>query len=78
MKINEISYAEAINELEEIVNKMENEDIEVDELSDAVKRAGILIRICREKLKVTEEEVSGLLKEISEAETTAIDNNENE
>ncbi len=78
MKKNEISYAEAINELEEIVNKMENEDIEVDELSDAVKRAGILIRICREKLKVTEEEVSGLLKEISEAETTAIDNNENE
>ena len=78
MKKNEISYAEALNELEEIVNKMENEDIEVDELSDAVKRAGILIRICREKLKVTEEEVSGLLKEISEAETTAIDNNENE
>ncbi len=78
MKKNEISYADAINELEEIVNKMENEDIEVDELSDAVKRAGILIRICREKLKVTEEEVSGLLKEISEAETTAIDNNENE
>ena len=55
MSKNEITYAQAIEELEAIVKRMENEDIEVDELSETVKRAGILIRICREKLKVTEQ-----------------------
>lgn len=78
MKKNEISYTDAINELEAIVNKMESEDIEVDELSEAVKRAGVLIRICREKLKVTEQEVSSLLKEISDAEIAPIDEDDAE
>jgi len=70
MSKNEITYAQAIEELEAIVKRMENEDIEVDELSETVKRAGILIRICREKLKVTEQEVNNLLTEITKAENS--------
>ncbi len=62
------SYEQAITELEEIVNKIESEEISVDELSDKVKRASQLIRICKTKLKNTEEEVNNVLKEISEKE----------
>ncbi|HRS54262.1 MAG TPA: exodeoxyribonuclease VII small subunit [Bacteroidales bacterium] len=68
MENNKLSYSEAIKELEEIVNKMGDENIEVDKLSEAVKRASFLIKLCREKLKITEQEVNDLLKEISEAE----------
>jgi exodeoxyribonuclease VII small subunit len=64
MMKNKITYAEAISELEEIVNEIENEDIGVDELSEKVKRASELIKICKDKLHKTEEEVSAVLKDI--------------
>ncbi|MGB9745905.1 MAG: exodeoxyribonuclease VII small subunit [Bacteroidales bacterium] len=59
-----ISYGEAIAEIEEIIRKIEQEELDVDELSDKVKRVSFLINYCREKLRNTEEEVNNILKEI--------------
>ena len=61
----EILYTKAIEELEEIVSSIENEDVNVDELSVKVKRAAELINICKDKLQKTEEEVDKILKEIN-------------
>jgi len=61
---NKITYSAAILELENIVSEIENADIGVDELSKKVKRASVLIKICKDKLYKTEEEVSTVLKEI--------------
>ncbi len=61
----EILYTKAIEELEEIVTSIENEDVNVDELSVKVKRAAELINICKDKLQKTEEEVDKILKEIN-------------
>lgn len=61
---NKTTYTQAITELEEIVSEIENEDIGVDELSEKVKRASVLIKICKDKLHKTEEEVSAVLKDI--------------
>lgn len=61
---NKTTYTAAIQELEEIVSEIENADIGVDELSEKVKRASELIKICKDKLHKTEEEVSAVLKEI--------------
>lgn len=61
----EIQYNQAITELEEIVSSIENEDVNVDELSVKVKRAAELIKICKNKLHSTEEEVNSILKEIN-------------
>jgi exodeoxyribonuclease VII small subunit len=58
------SYKEAIEEIEEIVNKMENEALDVDELTLQVKRAAQLLKFCREKLYTTENEVDKIIKEI--------------
>jgi len=60
------TYSEAIAELEAIVNEIENEDITVDELSAKVKRASFLIRICRQALHATEEEVKKILEELNQ------------
>lgn len=61
---NKSTYSAAILELEEIVSEIENADIGVDELSEKVKRASELIKICKDRLYKTEEEVSAVLKEI--------------
>lgn len=61
-----ISYTEAIRELEAIVTEIEEGEITIDTLSEKVKRASELIRICREKLTSTEEDVNKILGEIKE------------
>jgi len=61
------NYTEAFEELQGIVNEIENGEISVDELSDKVKRATELIRICKTKLTTTEENVNQILKDIDPA-----------
>ncbi|MGP8216393.1 MAG: exodeoxyribonuclease VII small subunit [Bacteroidia bacterium] len=60
----ELNYTNAYNELQEIVNEIENGNISVDELSEKVKRAALLIKICKTKLTKTEEDVNTILKEL--------------
>ena len=48
------TYSAASEELEQILDEIETGDADVDVLSEKVTRAAELIRICREKLDVTE------------------------
>jgi exodeoxyribonuclease VII small subunit len=57
------TYASAIAEMEEIIAQMENGELEIDALSDKVKKATELIRFCRAKLKQTEKAVTDILEE---------------
>lgn len=61
---NEPDYTEAYQELQNIVSEIEGGEISVDELSGKVKRAALLIKICRQKLSSTEEEVNQILREL--------------
>lgn len=58
------SYKDAMNEIEEIINEIENETLDVDELANKVKRVSKLIKICKEKLYKTEKEVTNILQDI--------------
>lgn len=58
------NYAEAFEELQQIVSEIEEGQISVDELSDKVKRAAELISICKAKLSSTEEDVNKILKDL--------------
>ena len=60
----QVSYTEAFEELQTIVSEIEEGEISVDELSEKVKRASALIKICKNKLSSTEEDVSKILKEL--------------
>jgi exodeoxyribonuclease VII small subunit len=62
----EPNYAEAFGELQTIVAEIENGEISVDELSEKVKRATILIKICKAKLTTTEEDVAKILKDLGD------------
>lgn len=59
----EIKYEEAIALLEEIVDKMENDELDIDQLSDQLKRAKELVKLCKDKLTKTDEEIKKLLSE---------------
>ncbi len=62
MSDNELTYADAISELEQIITEMEDASIGVDELTDKVKRASLLLQFCRNKLTSTEQDVNNILK----------------
>ncbi|MEN8120388.1 MAG: exodeoxyribonuclease VII small subunit [Bacteroidota bacterium] len=60
------SYKDAVQEIEQIMQKLENEELDIDELSKNVKRASELITMCKEKLHNTEKEIEHILGEMEE------------
>jgi exodeoxyribonuclease VII small subunit len=56
------TYGEAMTEIEEILEKIENGELDVDELTDKVKRVAGLLDLCKKKLKTTEEEIQKVIE----------------
>jgi exodeoxyribonuclease VII small subunit len=65
-----LSYTAAFEELQKIVSEIEQGEISVDELSEKVKRAAHLIKICKSKLTATEEDVNKILHELNASNDT--------
>ncbi len=63
------NYTKAFEELQKIVSEIEQGEISVDELSEKVKRAAQLIKVCKLKLTTTEEDVNRILKELDSSST---------
>ncbi len=61
-----LTYKEAVAEIEEIMAKLEGDDLDVDELSKDVSRAAFLIKFCKDKLRHTEEEVNKIIDTLEE------------
>lgn len=61
-----LTYSDAIAEIEQIIERIENNDVEIDNLSKNVKRVAELLKFCRAQLKGTEEEVEKILKDFEE------------
>ena len=64
----QLSYTDAFEELQELVSLIERGEISIDELSEKVKRAAVLIKICKAKLVSTEEDVNQILKELEKSD----------
>jgi len=61
-----MTYNESIEEIEAILKKIENEELDVDNLAEKVKRVSYLLKQCKDKLHKTETEVENVLKEMEE------------
>jgi len=59
-----LTYQEAIREIEEIIEKINSDEIEIDDLTEMVKRVSYLLSYCKDKLTKTEEEVEKVLDSI--------------
>jgi exodeoxyribonuclease VII small subunit len=59
----ETKYEEAMAELQDIVRKMENDELDIDQMTAQLKRAQELIKLCKDKLTKTDEEIKKILSE---------------
>jgi exodeoxyribonuclease VII small subunit len=57
----QLKYEAAFAELQGIVRKMENDELDIDQMSEQLKRAKRLITFCRDKLIKTETEIKMIL-----------------
>lgn len=70
-EIEKMTYTQAVNELEEIVKKMQSPECSIDNLSQYTARSLQLLKLCKEKLTKTDEELKKVLNEMSDDKTNA-------
>ncbi|HOJ39629.1 MAG TPA: exodeoxyribonuclease VII small subunit [bacterium] len=61
-----MNYRQALEELQQILEEIENQQVDVDVLAERVKRAAFLIKWCQARLRKTETEVKKVLAEMEE------------
>ena len=59
-----IRYGDAIAELEAIVARLEDTDVDVDVLAERVARAAELIKLCRDRIARTRIEVERVVADL--------------
>jgi exodeoxyribonuclease VII small subunit len=64
MANDEVTYKEAVERLRAIVTDIEESELDVDVLSERVKEATRLIKLCKEKLFKVDEDVRTALEEL--------------
>lgn len=57
-----MTYEKAMKRLEEIVNKVENGQMDIDSLSATLKEAQQLVAFCRDKLTKVDAEIKKILE----------------
>lgn len=67
MQKKELKYSEAIAELEAITARMRSPECDIDSLAALTSRALELLKICKEKLFKTDEEVRRCLETLSDS-----------
>lgn len=60
------TFAEAMNELEEIVRKLEQGDVPLEEAIDLYKKGMELSKFCHDKLQKAEEQLISIVNENGE------------
>lgn len=65
----EIKYSKAIKKLDEIISKIESEEIDVDELADNVKEAVDLLKVCKNKIEKAQMDVKKVVDGFSAGES---------
>ena len=61
-----LTYQEALQEIEDILKKIEGNELDIDELAEKVKRVSFLLKFCKDKLQKTNEEVEKILNEMED------------
>ncbi|HEY9542116.1 exodeoxyribonuclease VII small subunit [Prevotella sp.] len=57
----EIKYEDAVKQLELIVDQMENNELDIDEMADRLKKAQKLLKLCKDRLTKADQEIKKIL-----------------
>lgn len=60
----EPGYAEAMSELDQILERLDRDDIDIDQLSAHVSRAASLIELCRGRIEAARVEVERVVVDL--------------
>ena len=63
-----LSFEESLEKLEEIVNKLESGDVPLDDAIDEFNNAMQLVKICENKLSAAEESITKIVKDNGQIE----------
>ena len=61
---NEMTYTQAVTELEQLVQKRQDPQCSIDNLSEYTRRSKQLLDICRKKLTAADEQLKQILADI--------------
>lgn len=67
-KVEDLKFGEALEELEAILRRVEEEEIDIDSLAEELKRAAELLEVCRGKIRKAEVEVTQIVQSLEEDE----------
>jgi exodeoxyribonuclease VII small subunit len=59
-----IGYADAMSELDSILEELERDDLDVDVLAERVKRASELIKLCRGRIARAQADVDRIVTDL--------------
>ena len=62
----DLSFEESLEKLEEIINKLENGDVPLDDAIDEFNQAMQLVKVCNQKLTQAEESIAKIVEENGE------------
>ena len=57
-----MTYEEALKQIEDIVSKVESDELDIDNLGKQLKKAQQLIKLCKDKLAKADEDINEVLK----------------
>lgn len=66
MATKELSFAKALERLEEIVAKLESQDVDLEQQVDLLAEGVALHKHCQDKLKIAQDKIDKLLSEDQE------------
>ena len=62
----ELGYADALAELETILDDLEDDNIDIDVLAGKVERASVLIRLCRDRIASARTQVDRIVADLEQ------------
>lgn len=64
-----LSFRSAMDELEGILERIEGEEIDIDRLAEELRRAAVLLDLCRGKIRKAEVEVTQIVQTLEGPES---------
>lgn len=62
--VKELSYTQAVSELDAILRMMQGDECDIDRLTDYTRRATELLTECRSRLTTTDEQLRSILAQL--------------
>jgi exodeoxyribonuclease VII small subunit len=60
----DLGYADALTELEQILDELDGDAVDVDRLAERVERAAVLIRFCRGRLTAARVQIDSVVADL--------------